>query len=248
MPILEGTRILVTGASRGIGRAIALACAERGASVAINYLSSEADAGRVAEEIRSRGGLASIHRFDVADARQVAAAIEALEAGGGVHALVNNAAINLPDLLVSASEERIQRQLAVNVLGPILCARAVLPGMLGRRRGVILNVGSVAAAHPVRGQAVYAAGKGALESFTAALAVEYGRKGIRAVCLRAGAVDTAMIAAARELAGAEIEARIPLRRLGKPEEVAAFAAFLLSDEARYVTGSTHSVDGGYATS
>ena len=104
------------------------------------------------------------------------------------------------------------------------------------------------ALRPVRGQSVYAATKGALESFTRAIAVEYGKKGIRALCLRPGAVDTAMLAATRELGEAEMLARIPLRRVAAPEEIGELAAFLLSDKARYLTGSEHSIDGGYLVS
>ena len=115
-----------------------------------------------------------------------------------------------------------------------------------QRSGAILNVSSVAAARPSKGQSVYAATKGALEALTRAVAVEYGRKGIRCHCLRPGPVDTDMFAATKALAGEEVLARIPLQRFVTPEEVAAFAVFLLSDRASAVTGAVVTIDGGYA--
>jgi 3-oxoacyl-[acyl-carrier protein] reductase len=117
--------------------------------------------------------------------------------------------------------------------------------MMRRRSGVVLNISSVAATRPSRGQSVYAAAKGGLEAFTRAIAVEYARKGIRALCLRPGAVDTAMLAGTLSLAQDEVLSRIPQGRVARPDEVAAYAAFLLSDAARYVTGTCASIDGGY---
>ena len=137
------------------------------------------------------------------------------------HRASTNAAVDLPDLLVAARHERIEEQFDVNLLGPILCARAVLPVMLEQKAGVIVNVSSVAAERPFRGQAVYAATKGGLESFTRALAAEYGR------------------------GEDEMLTRTPLRRLGRPDEVAELALYLLSDKAAFMTGSVHTIDGGY---
>ncbi|MBI4345396.1 MAG: SDR family oxidoreductase [Elusimicrobia bacterium] len=239
---LKDRVVVVTGAARGIGRAIASACLREGALVGVNYRSS-AEAAR--ELCKSSDRLFPLP-FDVSDPEAVTAAVaKVLEARGAIDGWVNNAAVNLPDLLVSAETPKMRAQVETNLLGPLYCCRAVLPAMLERRRGVIVNVGSVSAARPTRGQAVYAATKGGLESLTRALAAEYGRKGVRAHCVRPGPIDTDMLEAAKALAGEEILARVPLKRLGRPEDVAELVVYLLSDEAAFSTGGVHTIDGGY---
>ena len=245
--MLEGKKIIVTGASRGIGRAIALACAREGAAVGINYRISEEQAQAVQDEIARRFQRpALLLPFDVRDSRAVGEGITRfMGKEGRIDGLVNNAAINLPGLLVTLDLQKIQEQIETNLLGPILCARAVLPVMMAQRGGVILQVGSVTAARASPGQAVYAATKGALESLARALAVEYGRKGIRSHCIRPGPVETDMFRNTQTLAGDEILKRIPLHRFGQAEEIADLAVFLLSDRSGFITGAVHTIDGGY---
>ena len=240
---LAAKRVIVTGASRGIGRAIAIACAESGAVVGINFHRCEDDAREVAGLI---GEQAMLLRFDVRDATAVSAAVEAFERRvGGLDALVNNAGIIRPSLLASMSDEDVDEVVGTNLLGTIFCTRAALRPMIRQRCGVLLNVSSVAAERPVRGQSVYAATKGAIEAFTRAVAVEYGRRGIRSHCIQPGPVDTDMMTATKALAGDEILQRVPLQRFVTAEEVAGLAVFLLSDSGRAITGGTYTIDGGF---
>ena len=240
---LEGKRVIVTGASRGIGRAIAIACAEAGALVGVNFHRGEEEARDVAGRI---GSQAVLLRFDVGNSSAVSAGFEEFERrAGGIDALVNNAGIIRPSLLASAPDEDVSEVVHTNLVGTIVCTRAALRPMLAQRQGIILNVSSVAAQRPVRGQTVYAATKGGIEAFTRAVAVEYGRKGIRCQCIRPGPVDTQMLAPTRAIADDTVLERIALKRLVTPAEVADLAVFLLSDRAGAMTGDTHTIDGGF---
>jgi 3-oxoacyl-[acyl-carrier protein] reductase len=238
--MLEGKSIVVTGAGRGIGRAIAAACIQAGAFVGVNHRKG---AATLCEEFPKQ---TMALPFDVRDAAQVERAVATfLERAGRIDGWVNNAAVNRPALLVAADAEQIREQIETNLLGPIHGAKAVLPVMMKQRGGVILNISSVSAVRPSQGQAVYAATKGGVESLTRALAREYGRKGIRVHGLRPGPIDTDMIQGTKALAEEEILSRIPLQRMGRPEEVADFAVYLLSDRSAFISGSIHTIDGGY---
>lgn len=247
MTSLHGKRIIVTGAGRGIGRAVALACARAGATVGagVRALTAETDALRQ-ELTTATGTTAHLLVFDVRDAAAVTQAVDGFAgAAGGIEGLVNNAGVPASGLLATMSDADIRTAVDTNLVGPLTCTRAVLPAMMAARTGVVINVGSVAAERPFRGQTVYAATKGALEAFTRALAVEVGQKGIRAHCVRPGAIATDMLDGPRALGEAELIARVPLRRLGRPDEIASLVVFLLGDDAGYTTGTVHTVDGGY---
>jgi len=244
---LAGKRIVITGASRGLGRALAVACAREGASLALACHTRAAEVAAVATEIEASSGRRPVvAAFDHTDAPAVTGAASGFEeAMGGLDAWVNNAAENLPGLFVTSEPERLVRQVAVALVGPMLCARAAIEIMMRHRRGVLLNVSSVSAVRPARGQAAYAAAKAGLEGLTRALAVEYAKKGIRVLCLRPGPTDTDMLAPTKVLAEGEVTARTPLGRAATPAEVAEHAVFMLSDRAAYATGSVVTVDGGY---
>jgi 3-oxoacyl-[acyl-carrier protein] reductase len=246
--VLQGRHIVVVGGSRGIGRAIAVACAEEGAKVGLTYHARRRDAEEVAGAIERASGVpAVLAELDVRDPDAIEATAVSMERQlGRIDGWVHSAAVRHPALLVTADLDKLREEIEIDLLAPILAARAVLPSMMRARRGVLLFVGSVASQRPVRGQAVYAAAKAGLEGLTRALAVEYARKGIRVVCLQPGAVDTDMLSGARALAEDEVLARIPQRRVTPPREIGGVAAFLLSDRAASITGSVHAVDGGYS--
>jgi 3-oxoacyl-[acyl-carrier protein] reductase len=185
-------------------------------------------------------------RFDVADFAAVEAAFEEFAKGAGLDAVVVNAAIAPTGILATADPGDLRRIVDTNVLGPLHCARAALPIMMRQRKGLLVFVGSVAASRPARGQAAYASSKGAVESLTRAIAVEYGRKGIRAICIRPGAVDTDMLKNTRNLAENEVLERIPMKRIAAADEIARTVLLFLGEQASYVNGAIIDVDGGYA--
>lgn len=248
MGILSGKTVVITGGVTGIGRGIATICAREGAIVYVNYREKQAQAEDLAACLwEMYGNPVTPVRFDVRVPEQLESAVaEIVEKQGEIHGWVNNAGINLPGLLPMQSDMMIKDQLETNVTGVINGARAVLPQMMGQRQGVILNIGSIVSTSVAQGQAVYAATKGAIVSFTRAIAKEYGRKGIRANCIEPGPVETGMLQLSMQLAGEDIRQRIPLGRIGLPEDVGEAAAFLLSAKASFITGETIRVDGGYS--
>ena len=242
---LEGRVSLVTGASRGIGRAIARALAMDGATVFVGAR----DAGRLAEvvrEISDEGGAAVALVLDVADRVSVDSAFKTiLEAQGRVDHLVNNAGITRDNLLLRMKKEEWDDVLATNLTGTYLCTQAALRPMLKQRSGRIVNVTSVVGLTGNAGQANYAASKAGIIGFTKAVAREVASRSITVNAVAPGFIDTDMTAAIADKAKESLTASIPLGRVGRPEDIAAAVAFLVSDAAAYITGQVLGVDGGF---
>jgi 2-hydroxycyclohexanecarboxyl-CoA dehydrogenase len=238
---------IVTGAARGIGRAIAARLSTDGMDVALCDVDL-ASARAAAEHLAVGGRRALAVPLDVADGVAVRAAFAQIAADLGPPAvLVNNAGVDEIGPFLESSEPSWDRLIAINLKGTLLCCRAVLDGMIERSAGAIVNLGSDAGRVGSSGEAVYSATKGGIIAFTKTLAREMARHGIRVNCVCPGPTDTALFAQvgaySAKLSDALAKA-IPLRRIAEPDEIAAAVAFLASDDARYVTGQTLSVNGG----
>ncbi len=240
-----GRVALVTGGSRGIGRAIAERLGSGGAAVVVNYRADAAAAEAVVSAIRAAGGQAVAVAADVAQAEDVDRLVEATtSAFGRLDILVNNAGITRDNLLLRLSLEDWQAVLATNLTGAYLCTRAALRGMIRQRYGRILNVSSIVGQIGNAGQANYAATKAGLIGLTRSTAREVASRGITVNALAPGYITTDLWAPVPEAARAKVREMIPLGREGSPAEVAEAAAFLVSDAAAYITGQVLNVDGG----
>lgn len=238
---------LVTGGSRGIGRAISLRLARDGADVALTYVAQDREARAVAESIQSLGRRSRAIALDVADPaavnRAVAGVVEAL---GGLHILVNNAGIFSRSTLVETSDEEFARTFAVNVGGVFNCMRAVLPILLEQRYGRIVNISSHLAKRGAGAntKATYAASKAAVDGYTKGVALEASPFGVTVNSVAPGWIEKTEPPADRPDAQKKMLEGVPVGRPGRPEEIAAAVAYLVSDEAAYVTGEVLDVNGG----
>ncbi len=241
-----GKTALVTGASRGIGRAIAVTLARGHASVALNYAGNEAAAAE-ALALCQRAGAAGcrLFKFDVADPAACQQAVDQVVAElGGLHVLVNNAGIALDQLVMRLKDEDWRRQLEVNLTGAFNLMRAAARPMMKQKGGVVVNLTSVVGEMGNAGQAAYAATKAGLIGLTKSVARELASRNIRVNAVAPGYIDTDMTAALPEAARRKMMELIPLARLGTPQDVADCVAWLASDQAAYVTGEVVRVNGG----
>ena len=243
--LLGGKVALVTGASRGIGRAIALRLAGEGAKVAINYAGNTAKAEAVKAEIEQNGGEAILVQADVADSSAVEAMVaKVTEAFGQIDILVNNAGITRDGLLMRMKEEDFDAVLNTNLKGVFHCTKTVSKLMMKKRSGRIINMASVVGIMGNAGQTNYAAAKAGVIGFSKSAAKELAARGITVNVVAPGFIDTDMTAAMTDKAKELTLTGIPMKKMGTPEDVANAVLFLASDCASYITGQTVNVDGG----
>ena len=243
---LSGKIAIVTGGSRGIGRAIVETLAKEGVVVNFFYKGNQAAANEVVAAVTAAGGQATAMQVDVSDAAACAAAVESIaDRCERIDILVNNAGIVRDNLMAAMEDEEISSVLNTNVGGIFNVARPVIPFMMSQRAGRIINLSSVAGAKAGRGQANYAASKGAVDALTRAMAVELAPRKILVNAVAPGVIETEMSQQVRDLGEEEVKRNILLKRYGAAQDIANAVAFLVSDMASYVTGQVLYVDGGF---
>jgi 3-oxoacyl-[acyl-carrier protein] reductase len=242
---LEGKVALVTGASRGIGREIALELARHGANVAVNYAGSEGKANEVVDEIKAMGKEAFAIKCDVSNSEEVAEMVkETVDRFGKLDILVNNAGITKDNLLMRMKEEEWDDVININLKGVFLCTKAVTRQMMKQRVGRIINITSVVGVSGNPGQANYVAAKSGVIGLTKTTAKELASRNITVNAIAPGFITTDMTDKLSEDVKGEMLKQIPLARLGEPKDIAKMTAFLASDDASYITGQTLHINGG----
>lgn len=245
MKLLEGKTALITGASRGIGKSIALRFAAEGADIAFTDLRRDENMEATEKEIEALGVKAKGYSSDASNFAQTEDVVNAVKADfGHIDILVNNAGITKDGLMMRMSEQQWDMVINVNLKSAFNFIHAVLPIMMRQRSGSIINMASVVGVHGNAGQANYAASKAGLIALAKSIAQEVGSRGIRANAIAPGFIETAMTAALPEEVRKEWAAKIPLRRAGQVADIANVATFLASDMSSYVTGQVIEVDGG----
>lgn len=243
--ILKGEIALVTGGSRGIGKACALALAKEGAEVIVNYVSNETAASQVCQEIRSLGGLASPIKFDVGNPKETQEALQGLQKEKKfISILVNNAGITSDGLMMRFSIEDWDSVVNTNLRGAFVTSQAVLRGMMKERKGSIIHMSSIVGLIGNAGQAAYCAAKAGLIGLTKSMAKELASRNIRVNAIAPGYIETDMTGILTPEQKEGILKAIPLGRVGRPEEIADAVVFLASSRANYITGQVLPVDGG----
>jgi 3-oxoacyl-[acyl-carrier protein] reductase len=243
--ILLGKVALVTGASRGIGQAIARALAKEGAKVAIVYNRSPEPAEKLVQEIAQAGGEAIAFQANVKDFDAAQKIVDqVIEKWGQLDILVNNAGVIRDKLFVTMDADDWNEVISTNLGGAFNFSRAAGVVMMRARKGKIINISSVAGAFGGTGQVNYSASKGGINSMTRALAAELAKRNVNVNAIAPGVIETEMSQAVRNLVGDEMNKMIPLKRVGKPEEIAGLAVFLASPAADYITGQVITIDGG----
>lgn len=249
---LEGRSVIITGGASGIGLAISKLFADQGGDVHILEL-NESLAEEVAAEIRNSGLKATAHGVNIADQEKVKSVVQTIADTGGIDILVNNAGIAHVGNALNTSEADFDRIVNVNIKGPYNCIQAVLPYMLAKSKGVILNMASIAATIGIPDRFAYSTSKGAVISMTLSVAKDYLKQGIRCNCISPARVHTPFVDGfiSKNYPGKEQEmfeklsATQPIGRMAKPEEIAYLALYLCSDEAGFITGCDYTIDGGF---